>query len=137
MGNTVALPEFPDTLLKKKKKSKMAVGLNSNEITDEILDFALKITNKGKRQMVALTFMCRNLPWLDEGSKSDAFCVLWQVDKLGDKTKLGQTEVISNNLNPKFEKEIVVDYYFQKQQNMRLEVYYANEPNEMSNLRKQ
>ena len=39
------------------------------------------------------------------------------------KQKLGQTEVILDNLNPCFIKEIVVDYYFEMEQRFSVEVY--------------
>ena len=36
---------------------------------------------------------------------------------------MGQTEVIVDNLDPEFVKEIKVDYYFEMQQIFRIDVY--------------
>lgn len=68
---------------------------------------------------------CRNLIDLDLGiSKSDPFAVMflksehesiWQC--------LGRTETVWNNLNPDFLKFFKVNYYFEKNQFIRLEIY--------------
>lgn len=76
---------------------------------------ALGSSSINLKQKVALRFKCTNLANLDHGSKTDAFCVLWQMDKQGRKTKLGQTEMIANNLNPEFVTDIMVDFYFEQQ----------------------
>ena len=53
------------------------------------------------------------------------------------KQKLGQTEVILDNLNPEFIKEIVVDYYFEMEQRFSVEVYDVDDANNVNNLRNQ
>ena len=37
--------------------------------------------------------------------------------------KLGQTEVIHDNLNPEFVKKIIVDYHFEETEWYKIEVY--------------
>ena len=53
------------------------------------------------------------------------------------KQKLGQTEVIMDNLNPEFIKEIVVDYYFEMEQRFIVEVYDVDDANNVNNLKNQ
>ena len=45
------------------------------------------------------------------------------------KTKIGETEVIADSLNPKWVKSMDVDYFFEAQQNFRLEIYDADDIN--------
>ena len=72
---------------------------------------------------------------MDSGSKSDCFLVLFAVD--GNKnTRIGETEVIPDNLNPKWVVSIKVDYFFEKQQNFKLEIYDADDANNLQNLAK-
>ena len=97
-----------------------AVGQSSDAITDELLSSSL--AGGGLKQTVALTFSCANLPNLDSGSKTDPFLVLWQMNGK-QQQRLGQTEVIADNLDPEFVKEIKVDYYFEQQQKFRVDVY--------------
>jgi hypothetical protein len=37
--------------------------------------------------------------------------------------EVGRTEVIMDNLNPKFIKNFVLDYYFEERQKLKVEVY--------------
>lgn len=39
------------------------------------------------------------------------------------KTKLGTTEMVADNLNPEFVTDIPVDYYFEIQQNLEVNIY--------------
>ena len=45
--------------------------------------------------------------------------------------------MVKDSLNPEFVTEIMVDYLFEEQQNMILEVYDADDMNELANLSKQ
>lgn len=58
-----------------------AVGSNTNEIDNDILDMALQGNNPAQmlKSKIALTFSAEKLPNLDEGSKSDPFLVLFRV----------------------------------------------------------
>jgi len=83
-----------------------------------------------------LTFSCSNLPNLDRASKTDPFCVVWEL-KGNQKIKRGQTEVILDNLSPEFVTTIQVDYHFEEQQTFQLDVYDADDMNQINNLQKQ
>lgn len=48
-------------------------------------------------------------------------------------TKIGETETKENTLNPDFSKSIVVDYFFEKIQPVRFEVY-DKDPNKLDDL---
>jgi hypothetical protein len=50
---------------------------------------------------------------------------------------LGLTEMIADSLNPEFVTEIPTDYFFEKQQNMIVEVYDADDATCLNNLSKQ
>ena len=88
----------------------VSVGSKSDSISNELLDAALGV--QALKQKVSLTFEGINLPNMDVGSKTDAFCVLFFMNN-GRKTKIGETEVIPDNLNPKWVSNITVDYYFE------------------------
>lgn len=68
---------------------------------------------------------CRNLIDLDLGvSKSDPFAVMFLKSEHETTWQcLGRTETIWNNLNPDFLKFFRVNYYFEKNQFVRFEIY--------------
>ncbi len=43
--------------------------------------------------------------------------------RTGVYTKVGQTEVITDNLNPVFVKSVLVNYYFEERQDLRVSVF--------------
>lgn len=76
-------------------------------------DAVLAATNKSIEQnaglvsLVALNFKCNNLPNLDTFTRTDGFVVLFQ--KQGNMwRKLGHTEIIMDNLDPKWVKSFEV-----------------------------
>ncbi|CAG8454491.1 4311_t:CDS:10 [Ambispora leptoticha] len=73
---------------------------------------------------VELKLSCRNLPDLDYLSKSDPQVVLFVLDSNTMQwVDSGQrTEVVMNNLNPRFVKSFVLDYYFEMLQKLRFSV---------------
>jgi hypothetical protein len=54
------------------------------------------------------------LPNKDKGSKSDPFLVLFSIDG-AEKQIIGTTEIVVDNLNPKWIKKIEVEYLFESQ----------------------
>merc|ERR1712080_574652 len=62
-------------------------------------------------------------PDMDLLSKSDPLCAVFSMNIDGGKTEIGRTETIMNNLNPKFEKRFVIDYYFEEIQDFLFQVY--------------
>ena len=61
---------------------------------------------------------------MDVFSKSDPICAVFLKDQV-NKTwrEVGRTEIIWNNLNPKWEKKTTVDYYFEERQFLKFMVY--------------
>jgi len=56
--------------------------------------------------------------------------------KTGAKEKLGQTEVINDNLNPEFIEAVEVDFYFEESHKFEIEVYDADSVNSMGTVKK-
>ena len=60
-------------------------------------------------------------------SKSDPFVVVLVKDSRGLLTEVGRTEIISNNLHPKWVTRVVVFYRFEEVQEIQFDVYAMNE----------
>jgi copine 5/8/9 len=61
---------------------------------------------------------------MDIMSKSDPFGILYvKAEKETIWKKLGKTETLRNNLDPHFLKEFLVDYYFEKNQMLKVEIF--------------
>lgn len=86
-----------------------AVG--GNNITNDQLDAI--VFGDGLVQRIMLSFKAINLPNLDKASKTDAYCVLWEM-KGNQKINRGMTEVILDSLNPEFVTTIDVAFYFEE-----------------------
>ena len=78
-------------------------------------------TDLMKFSQVALSIRCTKLRDTDRLSKSDPMAVV-SIKKNGVWTKVGSTEVISNNLNPAFVKKPVVPYNFNQIQELKIEI---------------
>ena len=75
---------------------------------------------------IEIHIACRDLLDVDIFSKSDPMVVMFIETKVGrsrEWSEYGRTEVIENNLNPDFVKTFIVDYHFEKHQNLKFEVY--------------
>lgn len=77
-------------------------------------------------QKIELFLSCRKLKDLDVFSKSDPRVIVF-VDSGKGLTKVGQTEVIKNNLDPNFSTSIYVDYVFEIKQRIKFEVQDVDE----------
>lgn len=81
-------------------------------------------------ESVSLFFSCKQLKDADVFSKSDPFLKVYSVDthnrKQNSKPKpqklIKTTEVVKNNLNPDFETSLKVEYFFERNQQFRVEV---------------
>ena len=64
------------------------------------------------------------LPNLDLASKSDPFARVY-IRELKNKSWafVGETEVVENNLDPRWNTSMKVNYYFEKKQIMKIEVF--------------
>ncbi len=70
---------------------------------------------------------CDNLLNMDTLSKSDPFCVIFMQSEpvlgvTGKWIELGRTEVIMNDLSPRWQKSFAIDYYFESVQWLRFDV---------------
>jgi len=74
---------------------------------------------------VELTLSCDNLRNLDLMSKSDPFCVVYYKDnsKQREFLEIGRTETIYDNLKPRWQKKIILDYNFEQRQYLKFSVY--------------
>lgn len=90
----------------------------TNEMLEPFLNTQLPTTQ------VEMTLSCRNLINADIISKSDPFCVIsmresWQNTYF----EIARTETIDDNLNPEWEKKIILNYNFETVQKMKFEVW--------------
>jgi Ca2+-dependent lipid-binding protein len=74
---------------------------------------------------VELSVRCTGLINLDRLSKSDPICVLF-CKKHGVWSEYNRTEVIRDNLNPKFARTFVLPYHFEEEQPLKFAVYDAD-----------
>ena len=72
---------------------------------------------------VELTIECNNLRDMDTFSKSDPMVVVYSLELPLRWVEVGRTEVVWDNLNPKFSKSFHVNYYFEREQKYKFEVY--------------
>lgn len=74
--------------------------------------------------LVELSISCENLPNADLITKSDPQVIVYQLNrsKKGEKCEIGRTEMISDDLNPKFARKITMQYHFEQIQYLRFEV---------------
>ena len=76
-------------------------------------------------EKITLHISCRNLADLDTFTLSDPVCHLYINDGDDPNSWLlyGKTEQIENNLNPDFVTYFFMDYYFEKDQRIKIEVF--------------
>ncbi|XP_072259746.1 copine-1 isoform X1 [Pyxicephalus adspersus] len=72
---------------------------------------------------VQLSISCADLLDKDIGSKSDPLCVVLQSIGDGKWSELARTERVKNCQSPEFSTKPVIDYYFEKVQNIKFGVY--------------
>uniref|UniRef100_A0A1I8AYS4 C2 domain-containing protein n=1 Tax=Meloidogyne hapla TaxID=6305 RepID=A0A1I8AYS4_MELHA len=81
---------------------------------------------------VELMLEARNLQDLDILSKSDPICIVY-LKGLGLRSdeyfEIGRTEVIYNDLNPKWNTKIQLDYFFETKQILRFDLYDIDNEN--------
>ena len=59
-----------------------------------------------------------------DGSLSDPFLVLYKKDNKNETwKKVGNTEIIHDNLNPEFVTKVIVDWHFEEPEMFKAEVY--------------
>ena len=73
-----------------------------------------------------LFISCRKLKDVETFSKSDPYVEVYEKTHSQDWCKIGQTEVIWDNLNPDFIKSFTLDFYFEEQKYLFFKVFDAN-----------
>ena len=105
-------------------KSGAAMGGGSD------LDAAVLATQNfgggGLSNKLQISFAAENLPNMDTMSLSDPFVVFYK--RQGNVwQQLGRTEIIHDNLNPRWVKKIMVDFHFEQQEQFKIEVYDSDD----------
>lgn len=78
----------------------------------------------GPKEKIMLFISCRALKDLDYIGKSDPYCqVFLKNDERSPWQKIAKTDTVENNLNPDFSTPIIVEYFFEKTQLIRFEVW--------------
>eukprot|EP00826_Nyctotherus_ovalis_P063437 TRINITY_DN9305_c0_g1_i11.p1 TRINITY_DN9305_c0_g1~~TRINITY_DN9305_c0_g1_i11.p1 ORF type:complete len:602 (-),score=182.36 TRINITY_DN9305_c0_g1_i11:111-1916(-) len=95
-------------------------GAQGNEL-DDAISHAL-VPNDDLRMQVELHFECNDLINMDVGSLTDSVVVVYAKTQGGYRV-VGSTEVIADNLNPVFVQSVVLDYFFEERQELRLSVF--------------
>ena len=73
---------------------------------------------------VDLFISARKLKDMDVFTKSDPFCKVFIRNGISQNwTPLGQTETIDHNLNPDFTTSFTIEYFFEKEQFLKFELY--------------
>jgi hypothetical protein len=92
---------------------------------DEAVDLAMAgkgLIDDDINMKLELSFFCENLPNMDTTSLTDSACVVYMLH--GEKwDRVGETEVITDNLNPKFVKSVVINYCFEEKQLIKVKVF--------------
>lgn len=87
-------------------------------------------------ERVGLQFKAEGIPQLDLLSPSDPFMVLYEVNVSGEKEMINMSEVRPNTTKPDWVKIFYLDYRFEEEQKLLIEVY-DQDNKDLSNLKKQ
>jgi len=78
----------------------------------------------GPCSKIQLFISCKKLMDLDYVGKSDPYCQVWlKNDERSPWVNIDKTETIQNELDPVFSTPITIDYFFEKTQEIRFEVW--------------
>eukprot|EP00004_Rigifila_ramosa_P020703 TRINITY_DN540_c0_g1_i1.p1 TRINITY_DN540_c0_g1~~TRINITY_DN540_c0_g1_i1.p1 ORF type:complete len:566 (-),score=171.68 TRINITY_DN540_c0_g1_i1:15-1691(-) len=72
---------------------------------------------------ISMSFACRELVNMDLMSKSDPMIVVSLKDAKDKWQEIGRTEMIKDNLNPVFQRQVTTKFYFEKVQKIRVQVF--------------
>ena len=92
---------------------------------DEDMDMLDKAKKPNK---VTIRIHCQDLMNVELISTSDPFAIFYlkgESDKVW--RRIGQTETQMNKLDPQFETEFSINYYFEKNQRMKIEIFHEEE----------
>jgi hypothetical protein len=117
-----------------KPKAKGIHGQSTCGEVQEAVNFVLNQgADEGLVSQIELHLACTNLKNMDVGSLTDSACVVrmkTHKNKNYGYVKIGQTEVITDNLNPSFVRYVTVNYSFEERQDIRITVYDVDDFNE-------
>lgn len=95
--------------------------LSAQYITNEMLEPF--ISHSLPTSQIEITLSCRNLINADVISKSDPYCVIsLQEPCQKGYFEIARTETIDDNLNPEWEKKLILNYNFETIQKLKFEV---------------
>ncbi|CAD8139277.1 unnamed protein product [Paramecium pentaurelia] len=77
----------------------------------------------GINEKLEMFISCRQLDDLDTVSDYDPYVIIYKKNN-NYWTQIGQTELIKNTMNPNFTTSILLEYYFEVQQHLKLEVHH-------------
>ncbi len=109
-GGNHSLPEYSHNNMDSQEEQKF---IDAQQLPDAPANLVLS-------EQLEIFLSCTNLPKLDIGSPSDPFIVIYQkMDK--DKTyhEIARTEMVKDNHNPDFTKQICIDYHFEEVLNIK------------------
>ena len=101
--------------------------MKMTKVNIESVKQALKGLNK-ERNIIHLEIECRDLP--KQGSDIDPFVVIFEKKDQnlgGTEVKIGQTQTIEDERNPKFVKRFEVAYKFGENRWLELRCYHARD----------
>ena len=79
-------------------------------------------------EQLELNLSLRNIPKMDLLSPSDPFIIVKMKDEVKNRWNVvGKTDIIWDNPNPDFSKDIRINYMFEEIQTVRLDIWDANE----------
>eukprot|EP01084_Bolivina_argentea_P064280 117261_1 len=79
-------------------------------------------------EQLELNLSLRNIPKMDLMSPSDPFIIVKMKDEIQNRWNVvGKTDIIWDNPNPDFSKDIRINYMFEQIQTIRLDIWDANE----------
>ena len=98
---------------------------NINDDLDRAVDLVMESGQISSR--LKLRFECEKLPNMDYFSLTDAFLVVFELQKNGNWNEVGRTEIVEDCLDPKFIKTVSIIYYFEQDQRFKVVAYDADE----------
>lgn len=66
---------------------------------------------------------------MDHSSRTDSMILLYMTIGKGQKQKIGRTEMVADSLNPEYVTAISLDYFFEEQQTITVEVWDVDNAN--------
>ena len=113
--------------------ARMGMGRDLDDAVLAAQNRQMNANAQGLVNMVNLSFAGSNFPNLDTYTYTDGMVVLYQ--KQGQMwNKIGATEIVWDNLNPKWVKSFDVPYHFERREYYKVVVYDIEDRNRLDNL---